>query len=356
MTYELPARSIRLPGAVQYDCPLSTCGYNFCLPLSDAQLGLTLTMRLWGENSPEMQPGAQRMQTHLKVHTAEEFTGAMAKEEQDFEDAIGEMNEKITNADRDKARAWENAQVVQESLQNVREELADTRLALSETAGLLGRVKGILAEVAGMPADSYEVTANFALVQQLVQPFEPMAPQLPQEGEQGLKRAETLLGRVRGIVDDLISGPLEDVDALAALRNVRALVSGYSSVPPHGDHEYLSTGCRHGNHAYCQDTEGAVGPKVPGQCKFCESPCVCACHRPFVRCSSTTFCAGWGFCHKCAPELAAKAKELYGAQNEISTPAYERAVTQAAQELGVPCPVRPHLGAPVPEEDSDVRP
>lgn len=181
MSYDLPARSIRLPGAVQYDCPLSTCTYNFCLPLSDAQLGITMTMRLWGENSEEMQVGAELMQDHVKTHFAWEFLDSLAKEEQDFENAIGLLNEKVTNADRDKARAWENAQGVQESLQRAREELADTRLALSETVGVLGRVKGILAEVAGMPADSYQVVTNFALVQQLVQPFDPMAPELPEQ-------------------------------------------------------------------------------------------------------------------------------------------------------------------------------
>ena len=43
-------------------------------------------------------------------------------------------------------------------------------------------------------------------------------------------------------------------------------------------HEYLSTGCLHGDHAYCQSKTGAAGPKTPGQCKFCATPCVCACH------------------------------------------------------------------------------
>lgn len=44
------------------------------------------------------------------------------------------------------------------------------------------------------------------------------------------------------------------------------------------DHTYLSTGCLHGEHAYCQGKAGAVGAKVPARCKFCPAPCVCPCH------------------------------------------------------------------------------
>lgn len=46
------------------------------------------------------------------------------------------------------------------------------------------------------------------------------------------------------------------------------------------DHEYLSTGCLHGEHAYCQGLTGQAGPKKPGRCKFCDAPCVCPCHQP----------------------------------------------------------------------------
>lgn len=47
-------------------------------------------------------------------------------------------------------------------------------------------------------------------------------------------------------------------------------------------HEYLSTGCLHGDHAYCQGTTGAVGAKRPAECKFCGAPCICDCHKPAV--------------------------------------------------------------------------
>lgn len=45
-----------------------------------------------------------------------------------------------------------------------------------------------------------------------------------------------------------------------------------------GRHSYLSTGCLHGEHEYCQSDTGAAGTKIPAQCKFCKAPCGCACH------------------------------------------------------------------------------
>jgi hypothetical protein len=44
-------------------------------------------------------------------------------------------------------------------------------------------------------------------------------------------------------------------------------------------HVYLSTSCFHGNHTYCQTETGLIGVKIPGECKFCHSPCICPCHR-----------------------------------------------------------------------------
>ena len=49
--------------------------------------------------------------------------------------------------------------------------------------------------------------------------------------------------------------------------------------PPADGHTYLSTGCRHGDHTYCQNHTGQSGQKTPAQCKFCGSPCVCGCHQ-----------------------------------------------------------------------------
>jgi hypothetical protein len=44
-------------------------------------------------------------------------------------------------------------------------------------------------------------------------------------------------------------------------------------------HRYLSTGCLHGQHDYCQNHAGLSGAKTPAQCKFCAAPCVCPCHK-----------------------------------------------------------------------------
>lgn len=43
-------------------------------------------------------------------------------------------------------------------------------------------------------------------------------------------------------------------------------------------HEYLSTGCLHGRHDYCQSMTGYQGEKRPGRCKFCAATCICPCH------------------------------------------------------------------------------
>jgi hypothetical protein len=44
------------------------------------------------------------------------------------------------------------------------------------------------------------------------------------------------------------------------------------------EHAYLSTGCLHGDHAYCQSMTGLNGAKRPSQCKFCAASCRCFCH------------------------------------------------------------------------------
>lgn len=45
------------------------------------------------------------------------------------------------------------------------------------------------------------------------------------------------------------------------------------------NHVYLSTGCLHGNHTYCQNPTGQSGSKRPSECKFCAAPCTCECHQ-----------------------------------------------------------------------------
>ena len=46
-----------------------------------------------------------------------------------------------------------------------------------------------------------------------------------------------------------------------------------------GSHVYMSTGCLHGDHDYCQNKDGRAGPKKPGQCKHCAARCICSCHK-----------------------------------------------------------------------------
>lgn len=43
-------------------------------------------------------------------------------------------------------------------------------------------------------------------------------------------------------------------------------------------HIYLSTGCYHDDHAYCQAMTGLNGAKRPGSCKHCGAKCQCPCH------------------------------------------------------------------------------
>lgn len=46
-----------------------------------------------------------------------------------------------------------------------------------------------------------------------------------------------------------------------------------------GRHVYLSTGCLHDDHDYCQSMTGLNGAKRPGECKHCAARCICRCHR-----------------------------------------------------------------------------
>lgn len=62
--------------------------------------------------------------------------------------------------------------------------------------------------------------------------------------------------------------------------NARTTITAYNGYIEHSGHRYLSTGCRHGEHGYCQSNTGSQGDKTPAQCKFCGSGCVCSCHMP----------------------------------------------------------------------------
>lgn len=45
-------------------------------------------------------------------------------------------------------------------------------------------------------------------------------------------------------------------------------------------HLYVSTACQHGFCGDCQRPEGIYGnQKIPAVCKYCETSCLCPCHR-----------------------------------------------------------------------------
>jgi hypothetical protein len=60
----------------------------------------------------------------------------------------------------------------------------------------------------------------------------------------------------------------------------RVAITAYNGYVEQSGHRYLSTGCRHGEHGYCQSNTGSQGDKRPAECKFCGSKCVCSCHTP----------------------------------------------------------------------------
>lgn len=68
---------------------------------------------------------------------------------------------------------------------------------------------------------------------------------------------------------------LENFDELAI---VEMLATAYAAQHP-DTHLYLSTGCLHGEHDYCQSTTGPAGTEPPAQCKWCDAPCICPCHQ-----------------------------------------------------------------------------
>ncbi|MFD8469056.1 hypothetical protein ACFV10_28610 [Streptomyces cyaneofuscatus] len=72
-----------------------------------------------------------------------------------------------------------------------------------------------------------------------------------------------------------------DDAAVAKARRYRAAVravEAFSEEAADAQHVYLSTGCLHGEHAYCQSMTGQQGEKRPGRCKFCDARCTCPCH------------------------------------------------------------------------------
>ncbi|MCX4809025.1 hypothetical protein OG601_47170 [Streptomyces sp. NBC_01239] len=65
----------------------------------------------------------------------------------------------------------------------------------------------------------------------------------------------------------------KEIARLATRGAMEALTGGQASA-----HIYLSTGCLHGDHAYCQSMTGLNGAKRPASCKKCGAACICPCH------------------------------------------------------------------------------
>ena len=106
------------------------------------------------------------------------------------------------------------------------------------------------------------------------------------------ERVEAQLDRVREVLpfaEQVIAttgiGPASAVQAV--LDRLRAALAGPNNQRTTPDnpatsndpHIYLSTGCYHGDHAYCQSMTGLAGAKRPASCKKCGAKCICPCHR-----------------------------------------------------------------------------
>jgi len=96
-----------------------------------------------------------------------------------------------------------------------------------------------------------------------------------------LERAEAAIARVRALAEcwrytgDRKEGPLRELCAALAEPAPAASPAATQAT----SHRYLSTGCLHGQHGYCQAHTGLSGTKTPAQCKFCQAPCTCPCHK-----------------------------------------------------------------------------
>ncbi len=102
------------------------------------------------------------------------------------------------------------------------------------------------------------------------------------EAVQRAGRAEAAVDRVRVTVDDLCDEPHPTHDHICpddVRRTLLAALDEPTQQPTDTTHRYLSTGCLHDQHDYCQSTRGQAGPKQPAACKFCAAPCICTCHR-----------------------------------------------------------------------------
>lgn len=79
--------------------------------------------------------------------------------------------------------------------------------------------------------------------------------------------------------DPELSGRRTVIAQAAMLASFRHAMGWIGEEQQAAEHRYLSTGCLHGEHGYCQAHTGLSGAKTPAVCKWCKAPCQCPCHR-----------------------------------------------------------------------------
>lgn len=95
--------------------------------------------------------------------------------------------------------------------------------------------------------------------------------------------AEATIARVQALADRWVkAGPPLGVSMARwwdmRLVELRAALAEPGPATAAAGHAYLSTGCYHGDHTYCQSMTGLNGAKRPASCKFCQASCRCGCH------------------------------------------------------------------------------
>jgi len=105
-----------------------------------------------------------------------------------------------------------------------------------------------------------------------------------QQWPQRLGYAEAALTRARALADRWDHALTVDKPYARTLR-AEISIAPFRAAPTAEDktinqttHIYLSTGCLHGQHDYCQSDTGLAGAKKPSRCKWCDAFCQCPCH------------------------------------------------------------------------------
>lgn len=104
---------------------------------------------------------------------------------------------------------------------------------------------------------------------------DPVSPELS-ERIRALIESEVYEYRERTMFWPETGGVTQEIARLAARGALEALTRALNNPDAH---VYLSTGCLHDDHDYCQSMTGLNGAKRPGECKKCGAKCICPCHQ-----------------------------------------------------------------------------